>query len=183
MKALKNNLTTILMILFEVAVGILLLVDPKGFTAAVIILFGVTLLIVGAIFLFRFLGDRKEGNNNIPAIFVSVVSFIVGVVFTFFSGAIIGLITAIAVVYGVIIAVSGGYKLYNYFVFAKANIPVSKISIISSIFAIVLGFVIIIYPKEWALSVWQLAGILLIVEAVIDIMAMVQTIRIGRSSK
>ena len=182
MKSLKSNLTTILMIAFEIAVGVLLLVDPEGFTTTVIIIFGATLLVIGAIFLFRYLGDRKEGNNNVLAIFISALSFIAGIVFTFFSGAIIGLITAIAVVYGIIIAVSGGYKLYVYFLFVKSDVPVSKISIISSIFAIVLGIVIIIYPKDWALTVWQLAGILLLVESAIDIASMVQTFRIGKDN-
>ena len=180
MKSLKSNLMNFMMIAFEIAVGILLLVDPEGFTTTVIVIFGATLLVIGAIFLFRYLGDRKEGNNNVLAICISSLSFIIGIVFTFFSGAIIGLITAIAVVYGIIIAVSGGYKLYVYFLFVKTDIPVSKISIISSIFAIVLGIVIIIYPKDWALTVWQLAGILLLVESAIDIASTVQTFRISK---
>ena len=41
MKFLKRNANVILICLFEVLIGILLLVDPIGFTSAIIIAFGV----------------------------------------------------------------------------------------------------------------------------------------------
>ena len=46
---MKNNKTGILLSLFEIALGILLLIDPIGFTTGIIIIAGVLLLLFGVV--------------------------------------------------------------------------------------------------------------------------------------
>ena len=47
MKKLKKHLTGILLCLFELAVGVLVLIDPMGFTTGIIIAAGIGLVLVG----------------------------------------------------------------------------------------------------------------------------------------
>ena len=49
MKLWKIYLPAILLILFELVVGILLFIDPVGFTSTVIVGFGVLLLAIAAV--------------------------------------------------------------------------------------------------------------------------------------
>ena len=177
MKSFKFNIHVILLILFEVVVGILLLTNPEAFTRTVIILFGIILLTIGTIYLIRYLHEKENGCNNPVTLFITVVTLIAGAIFALFSSAIINLIAAIAVIYGVILVLSGIFKLHNYFLAKKAEIPVSTVGLASGIIAIILGLVIAVYPKEAAFSVWQVAGIMLIVEAVIDFFSIIQVVR------
>ena len=177
MKVLKVNISIIILILFEAAVGILLLVNPEAFTRMIIILFGIILLAIGVTYLIQYLLEKKEDINNPLFLLIAIVALTIGAVCSFCSGAIIGLITAIAIIYGVILIILGIYKLHNYHCTKKAGFPVSKISFISGAIAVILGIVITVYPKNAALSIWQLAGIMLIIEAVIDFISIIQMIR------
>lgn len=177
MKTLKANFRTILLIVFEAAVGILLFVKPEAFTTTIIVTFGIVMLILGVINLVRFLRDRKDGISNAPAIITAVISLILGVFGTFFSGFIIGLIAAVAVIYGIILIVSGVYKLQSYFEVKKAGFPVSKVCVVSGVIAVILGIVVVVYPKDAVFSVWMLTGIMMFTEAVIDVIALLLAAR------
>ena len=175
MKSLKMNIPMILLILFEAAVGIFLLRDPETFTKVVVTLFGIILLTIGVTYLIRYLRARKEGINDALAMLIAVVTLAIGAVCTFASGAVIGLLAAVAVIYGVVLIICGIYKLQNYFLMKKAEFPVSALSMISGVLAILLGVIVVAYPKDAAFSVWQLAGIVLIVEAVMDLVSLIRT--------
>lgn len=178
MKSFKVNIPIILLIILEIAVGILLLVNPETFTQAVIVVFGIGLFAVGVIYLLQYFLEKKgDVKHNILPLIVGAVSLIVGAVCAICSGMILGLDQVIAVVYGVVLLVTGVYKLYNFFKAKKNGVPVSKVSIISGLIAIVLGIVIVIYPKDATFTVWQITGIVLIVEAVVDCLSIVQVLR------
>ena len=183
MKSLKANIPIILLILFEAAVGILLLVNPEAFTTAVIISFGIVLLAIGVIYLLRYLQQKKENILDPLSLVVAIVALAIGAVCTFCSGAIINLILAIAIVYGVILVLSGIYKLQNYFLVRKAGVPISAVSAVSGVIAVVFGIVVMIYPKDVALSVWHVAGIILILEAIIDFCSIIQVVRTKKDLK
>ena len=174
MESFKLNIQDIFLVLFEAAVGILLLINPEAFTRTVIILLGLILIVIGITYLIRYMQDKKMDKDNPIIMLIAVVTLVAGIVCVFFSGAIIGLITAIAIIFGVILIISGVYKLHNYYLTKKKGAPVSTVSIVSGIVAAILGVVIIIYPKDAAFSVWQVAGIMLLIEAVIDFLSIVQ---------
>ena len=180
MKIIKINIPIILLIVFEVAVGILLLVNPEVFTRTVIILFGIVLLLIGITCFIRYLLEKKENIVDPLALLTAVVTLVIGAVCCFCSDAIIGFITAIAIIYGVILVISGIYKLHNYFERKKAGVTMSKVSVASGVIAIVLGILIAVFPQNAVFSIWQVAGILLILEAFIDFLSIVQVIRIER---
>lgn len=174
MKYLKTNVPIILMILFEAAVGILLLVNPEGFTRTIIILFGVILLAIGLTYLMRYMSAKKEEINDPLSLVVAIVALAIGVICTFRSDLIFGLITAVAIIYGVILVIVGACKLHNYHSAKKIGAPVSAINVVSGLIAVILGIVITVYPKNAALSVWQIAGIILLLEAAVDFYAITQ---------
>lgn len=174
MESFKLNIQDIFLILFEAAVGILLLINPEAFTRTVIILLGLILLVIGVTYLIRYLQDKKNDKENPVIMLISVVTLAAGIVCVFLSGIIIRLITAIAIIFGVILIISGVYKLHNYYLAKKKGAPVSAASLASGIVAAVLGLVIAICSRYATFSVLQIAGIVLIAEAVIDFFSIVQ---------
>ena len=61
MKIFKRLLPTILMLIFEIAIGVLLLIDGEKFTEVIFIIFGVFLLISGLATLIRCLFAGRSG--------------------------------------------------------------------------------------------------------------------------
>ncbi len=54
MKSLKENVAGIVLSLFELVVGVLLLVNPVGFTVGIIMVAGVVLILLGLIDVARY---------------------------------------------------------------------------------------------------------------------------------
>ena len=53
MRKINRSTGNLLTCIFEIMVGILLLIDPVGFTSGIIVVFGIVLAVIGAISLFR----------------------------------------------------------------------------------------------------------------------------------
>ncbi len=179
MKRLKVLLPIIIVILFELAVGILLLVKPLEFTEWVLRIFGAVLLVVSIFYIVRFIiaKVKREEASIIPVI-ISVITLGVGIFCTFFPQALIAAVgTAIAVIYGLIMIISGIFKINMFIDSKRAGLGVSAISLISAIFSLVIGVLIIVItfinPFTLVNIYLILAGIGLIVEAVFDTVAVI----------
>ena len=173
MKNLRNNLPVILLTLFEFAVGVLLLINPEAFTKAVIIIFGSILVVIGGIYLARVLRDRTEGVSGITMT-ISLASLLVGLICIVFPSMIMGLFAVVAIIYGVILIVSGVYKAKSYTDAKKAGAHLPAISLISAILSVALGVVIVINPFGTVMrSLFTFAGIALIVEAGLDLTSVI----------
>ena len=173
MKFIKNNFHALLLVLFELAVGILLFIDPEGFTNAVIMIFGGVLAVIGLFKLIRFIAEkRKTGDASYLELILSVLCIILGCVCMFMTSYILNIFAFVAVVYGIILIVSGVFKAASYFDMRSAGLPVSFLSILSAIVSVLLGVVIVFNPFDAVNVLWMFAGISLIVEALLDIAAL-----------
>ena len=172
MKALRNNLPVILFILFELAVGVLLLVNPDDFTKAVIICFGVVLIVIGAIYLIRVLRDKSEGISGLTMT-ISLASLIIGAVCLIFPSFVIGLFALINIFYGAMLIISGIYKIKSYSDARKAGVKLPFVSLLSALLSVVLGVLIIINPFDATKIPWIFIGVSLIFEAALDCVAVI----------
>lgn len=175
MKKFRQILPVILLTLFEMAVGILLLVNPEGFTNAVIIAFGVAMLVIGVIHFIKYFVDRKDGTESPLTIISAVILLLIGAVCAFASSAVMGLFSVIVIIYGVMLIVSGVYKISFFATLKKAGALTSPFMLISAVLGIILGVVVIIFSFQTAMIVWQIAGVSLIVEAAIDLISVIHT--------
>ena len=75
MQTLRRNLPLLLLIVFELAVGILLFLKPVEFTQGIIITLGVLLLVLGVIDLIRFFRDKKNlGVDNYLTLSLAILA-------------------------------------------------------------------------------------------------------------
>ena len=179
MKTLKQQLPVILLILFEIAVGILLLINPEAFTTAVIIIFGVVCAVIGLVYLIKYLRARKRHEESVVMLIGAIFAIALGVFSAAASPLIITLFTFIAVMYAVIMIVSGVIKVHNFIINKKAHRFVSVVTLISAVIAIVLGVVILFNPFETTHILWMVVGISILAEALIDIVAIIFTLASG----
>ena len=169
----KRNIPIILLILFEIAVGILLLINPEAFTTAAIIIFGVICTVIGVIYLLKFLKARRNGDESVLMLVGAVFALVIGLFSVIAAPFVMTLFTFIAVMYAVIMVVSGLVKIQNYVFAKRSHLPVPVITLISVVISCAIGAVILFNPFETAHILWMFVGISILAEAVLDIAALV----------
>lgn len=173
MEKFKRLLPTILMILFEVVIGILLLIDGERFTGVIFVIFGVLMLVLGLISLIRTLLAARGGQViSSFALIMSIILITIGAFFTAASGSVLGVVGFIATIYGLILVISGVFKLADYLTLRAAGVG-SGFAIFSVIISIVLGILIAFNPFGTAQIFWTVLGIMLISSAVLDIISLI----------
>ncbi len=177
MKNLKTMLPSILFILFELAFGILLISSPKQLTKTVLICFGIVLLIIGFIYLIRFFKERKSAEGEkvnyltMPFAVIALAAAVFCILYALLAHEPQKFATLI---YGAIFIVVGAYKLKNYDDDKKAGVSTSFITLISGVLSVVLGIAVIVLYAMGSMKsslLLLLAGIAMIVEAVLDMAA------------
>lgn len=172
MKFLKNNFGGILGCLLEIFVGILLLVNPMGFTSAIIIGAGCVLIAAGLVSIINyFRTDPYEAARN-QMLVKGLAALLAGAFCAFKSQWFLVTFSVITLIYGVVILVTGLAKIQ----WMADAIRMKKghwlFAGISALLSIVCGAVIISSPFSSTAILWMFAGISLIVEAVFDVIAL-----------
>lgn len=173
MSKFKLLLPTILMIIFEAAIGTLLLIDGKKFTQVVFVIFGVLLLICGVITLIStLLASRKGGTLSVSRLILSIILLAVGGFFSAASGSVLSVVSTVTLIIGIIMTFNGMLKLVDYLSFRKVS-EVKWIGIIASVVTIILGIVVAFNPFGATEAIWKILGILIIVSAALDIISLI----------
>lgn len=174
MKKFSKLLPTILLIVFEIAVGVMLLIDGEKLTSIIFIIFGSLLLIIGLINLIAaIVKGSKEGSIQMLPLIASVLMIAIGAFFAAASGFVTQIVTTVTLIYGLIMVISGVVKLADYFAFRKTTLRVSGYVAFSAVISIILGVVFVFNPFGSALVIWTILGIALLIAAALDIFTLI----------
>ena len=209
MEKFKKMLPSILMILFEIVVGVLLLIDPEKFTITTFIIFGCVLVLCALAMLLRFLRERKAVKNfekakdkvaesdgakdqkktdrkygeaklsYIPLISAIVIAAL-GAVFIFGASALFHVTTLLLIFYGAIMLIKGLIKIVDFAAQRKKGLGVSALQLVSGIISITLGLLMMIFPGSSRSVAFTIGAISLLVEAALDIFALALSIRLAK---
>lgn len=182
MKSLKENLSGMLLCLFELAVGILLLVDPIGFTSGIIFAFGIVLLVIGAGSCIRyFLSEPMEAAKG-QMLLKGMVAVLGGVICVIKADWFVITVPVLTLIYGAAVLITGLAKLQRTVDMLRLKKRDWPLSAISAAVSLACGAIIITDPFGSAAALWIFAGISLIVEAVFDVIALILGIIKGRQT-
>lgn len=189
MEKFKKMLPALLMILFELAVGVLLLIDPERFTTAVFITFGIVLIVCAILMLIRYLRERKAAAEDTTGksrastltLIASITTFLFGAVFAFGSSMLYGITGLLLVFYGAVMIVKGIFKIADYFTLKSEGFGASALRLVIGILSILVGGLIVFNPFGALDVVFTVAGVYLIVEAVLDIIALILSARLSKT--
>ena len=174
MSKFKRLLPTILMLVFEVAAGVLLLIDGEKFTQVVFIVFGVFLLLCGIITLIlSLLAGRNGGTMSMGQLIFAVVLLAIGAFFAAASGSVMSIMSTVTTLLGIIVAFNGMLKLVEYFSFSKYSGGVAGFAIVSGIITIILGILIAFNPFGATQAMWTILGVLILVSAGMNIISLI----------
>ena len=165
---LKRNLSSMAMRLVEVIIGILLLVNPIGFTSGIIIAFGVVLMIMGIHKTVKYFRTEPEEAAVSQILVKGLLTLLTGAFCTFNSHWFIATFPVLTLVYGVVLLITGITKVQWTIDIIRMKRSKWIWAAISAVISIVCGVVIITSPFSTTAILWMFIGISLIVEAVFD---------------
>lgn len=184
MNTVKWNTPILFLIVLEVIVGILLLLNPEGFTRMVIIVFGIVLVFFGIVNLIRYVKDSKEGAGYAGKLVGGILALVFGLICIFASGWIIGLISIIAVIYAIILIIAGVMKIQSFVQVKKADMVNggTYLMLVSGIIMIVFGVILLFRPFGTIEVLLRIAGIIALVEAVLDVISLIMSAKSGQKA-
>ena len=172
MKGLKENRNGVVISLLEIFVGILLLVNPIGFTSGIVIGSGIILCLYGIFSVFKYFGTHIEEAVIHQDLSIGLLAILGGVFCIFQSEWFASAQEILTIIYGVFMIVSGIGKI-------QWSIDLLRlkrkwiVSGVSAILSVIFGFVILQNPFETVEILWRFTGVIMIVEAVIDIASLI----------
>lgn len=172
MKTLKQNANSIIISLFEILVGILLLIDPIGFTSGIIITFGIILIFIGIISIIKYFRTSPETAMKSRLLLVGLIALMTGLFCTFKSHWFVATFPLLTILYGVAILITGLGKVQ----WAVDMLRLKKrrwfLPAISAVLSLICAAVILMNPFTSTTILWTFTGVTLIIESVFDIIAM-----------
>ena len=167
MRAIQKNGGSILMCVLEILVGVLLLLDPTGFTSAIIIAAGAALILYGAICIVRyFRADAAEGALR-QSLFKGLLLLLGGLFCVLRSRWFVDTFPLLTILYGIGLLISGIGKIQWTADMIRFGRKRWYLPAISAALSLIFAAIILCSPT----ALWSFLGIVLIVEAVFDIVA------------
>ena len=174
MKNWKHILPLVVLILFELATGVLLFLKPEEFTATVIVVFGFILIVFGIVFLIQFFTERREnGGKRWELLVLAICVLALGAFCAAASGFIVKLFAVPAVLYGIFLVISGIIKGRAFFVIRAEGFRAPFLLFLSALLSIALGCLLILHPFESVVVLWRITGLSWILGGIGDAVALI----------
>ncbi len=157
----------------EIVVGILLLVNPVGFTSGILIAFGVVMAIMGVIKIVRyFLTDAEEAAHE-GNLSTGLLLALIGFICVLKKEWILATFPMITLIYGIVNLISGISKLQKSVDMIRLKRRFWYVALISAVMTLIFAFFIIANPFATTAILWIFIGVTLIVEAVVDLVTFI----------
>lgn len=170
----KRSAGNVIFFIVELLIGILLLINPLGFTSVILIVAGTAAIVLGITFIIKYFRTEPEAAALSQNFVIGLVSVAAGA-FCIIKNAwiVVRALPILTVIYGIAILVSG---------FKKAQVTVDMLrlkynkwgwSLLGAVIYIVCAVVIIGNPFATTYILWKFIGATMIVGAVVDLIALI----------
>ena len=155
--------------ILEIVVGVLLLINPVGFTSGIIIGVGVLLTLSGIVSIVRyFIAEPVFAAQN-QLLFKGLLSVMAGLVCITKHGWFLSAFPLLTVLYAAAMLIQAAAKLQKMADLRRLSMPHWYMPGIAAVLAAVLAAIILINPFSAAVAVWTFVAISLIAEAILEI--------------
>ncbi len=173
MNKVNSGNSSLLMSLIEIVIGILLLINPVGFTSGIIVALGIVLTFMGigqVIGYFR--ADAEEAASS-GKLTKGILFVILGLFCAFKSEWFIATFPVITILYGILILVTGVSKFQKAVDMVRVKQKYWFVALISALLTLVFAALILSNPFASTAVLWTFIGISLIVEAAMDLVTFI----------
>lgn len=183
MKTLKNNLSAVIVALFELMVGIILLVKPVGLTSLIVMALGFVLVLGGAGAVIKYFRTDPEEAAKEQNLVKGLCMLAAGGFCLFNSGWFIDTFAVLATLYGVILVITGLGKVQWTVDTLRQKKQKWYLAAIGAALTLICGVIVLCNPFKTAKVLWVFLGITLIVEAVVDTITLIFRLRVATETE
>lgn len=168
----KENWSIILACIVEVVVGILLLIDPIGFTSTIIVVGGVVLLVNGVVDIVQYFRTGPVPAAVGQQLAKGLLETITGLFCILNCNWFLVAFPVITVLYGVANLISGLFK-------TQLTVDAIRLkakwgwSALSAVVTLALAVIILLNPFSSTAALWVFTAVTLIAEAIVDLISII----------
>ena len=171
----KRNGSAIVAGLVELLIGILLFVDPEGFTSGILKAVGVVFLICGAVCLLHYFNTEPVQAALEQNFSKGLIMILLGGFLALRTQQAMDLFHLLTHLYGVAILIVGVVKLQQGVDLLRLKTRYWFLAGVNALLAILFAAVILSNPFASTVVLWRVAAVSLIVEAVLDVAVLFMT--------
>ena len=171
MKPFNQKLSAMIFCLLQALLGILLLVNPVGFTSGIIIGLGIVLLIAGAISIVRYFRSSAVEAAKSQTMLKGLIALLFGVFCVFNPHWFLATFPVLTIFYGIVLLIEGLGKVQWMFDMIRMKTKRWFLAVISTVLSILCAVVILSNPFTSTAVLWIFTGVSLIVDALLDMIA------------
>lgn len=172
MEKLNRNTGNLLMCILEALIGILLLVNPVGFTSSIIILLGVVLAAEGLFHLVAYFRTDPYEAAQSNAFAKGLLMAVCGLFCVFRSHWFIVTFPVLTVVYGVLTLVAGISKIQWSLDLFRTKQKYWYVAVVGAALSLVFACLILTNPFASTAVLWTFIAVSLLIESVIDVVTL-----------
>lgn len=170
----KNEvINNVVMALCELGIGILLLVDPVGFTVWIFISLGIALIVMGLMEIVSYFRSESVSVFKRQELAIGLAEIAAGCFCIFQYDWFIVTFPLLTILYGVLILLTGFVKIQWTVDMLRLKEKKWYLAGISAVLSLVFAGVILANPFTSTAVLWTFAAVSLIVEAVVDVVALI----------
>lgn len=177
---LKENLSGIINLLLEIAVGVLLLIDPVAFTSAIIIAIGLALLFYGVAAVLRYFGTDALAAAAGQGLAIGLLTIAAGLFCILRTGWFVQTFPVLTILYGLAVLVAGFIKTQTTVDMLRLKKTGWVWMAVSAALSLSLAAVILFNPFDTTVFLWRFTAIVLLAQAVWDLVTLIVA---GRRSR
>ena len=162
---LRRHMRELVIIVFLLAVGILLLVNPAAFASWLVKVAGLFLMVLGALRIIRYSRAEAEAAAKGQDFFIGIIAILGGLFCVIKTSWFLSVFPTLAVIYGLLQLVLGFSKVQRMVDFLRMKFSLWYLPAISALIYLVFGFIIVLHPDMTFMSIWVFTGVTMILEA------------------
>lgn len=161
---IRKHSTNLTLCLAELIVGILLLVNPTGFTRAIIMAVGAAVAALGVFNVLRYFRTEPAQAALEHRLASGLGQLVLGLFFLFKSDWLVGLFPVLTRLYGAGVLVLALFRIQQFVDARRLNLRKGLISGASALFTLLYAAMILFIPE----TTWVFIGVMLLLEALMD---------------
>ena len=173
MKTLRENFNGMVICLFELVIGILLLINPIGFTTGIIMTGGGLLILSGLVNCIRYFRAEVREAARGQYLTKGLVAVIAGVFCIYNTEWFLVTFSAVTVIYGVVVLLASVEKIQLCLDMLRLKKKKWYLAAISAVISLVCAVLILKNPFSSSAIIWIISGVSLILEAFFDLFTLV----------
>lgn len=165
----RKNLPNLFLCLGELAVGFLLLVNPEGFTQAIIMALGAAVAVLGVFNIIRYFRTNPVQAATERRLAYGLGQLSLGAFFLMKADWLVGLFPVLTRLYGAAVLVLALFRIQQFVDVRRLGLAKGLISGASALFTLLYAAMVLFIPE----TTWMFIGIMLLLEAGMDLLILI----------